>query len=372
MKMLLCLLAVSLTLAFLSEKYFPKNRIGENGTRRVRLNLFFIAMVVILGFACGLRTSYNDTTAYINGFRNAPLPMEYIKGQPNLLGNPAYYIFQSFFRHHLSDNYHVYFTVVALFCMASFLRFLRRYSENFIFSVLMFFCLGLYVFCFAAPKQCIGMALLTYSVPLLLKRKWVGFYLVVLLAALFHTYALVFVILPLFLQKPWTAVTYLTVAATLLVLFTFEETITVFLDRAEDFGKHIAEEEVFDNQSINIFRVAVFSVPPVIAFVFRRRLWPLMEPRHCLMINMSILSLLVMSLGLVSAANLFGRCAYYFEIGAMVALPWMLDKLFSHRAVKYVSALAAVCYLGFFLYDIRGFSEAHTGIGLIEFVKTLF
>ena len=125
MKMLLCLLAVSLALAFLSERYFPRAPLGENKARRAQLNLFFIAMVVILGFACGLRTSYNDTTAYINGFRNAPLPMEYIKSRPNLLGNPVYYIFQSFFRHHLSDNYHVYFTVVSLFCMASFLRFLR-------------------------------------------------------------------------------------------------------------------------------------------------------------------------------------------------------------------------------------------------------
>lgn len=370
--MLLSLLAVSLLLTFLSERYRLRSPLENRKRRRLRVDLFFIAMVVILGFACGLRTGYNDTTAYINGFRNAPLPMEILRSRPNPLGNPLYYLFQSIFRHHISDNYHVFFVTVALFCTGSFLRFLKRYSENLTFSVLMFFCLGLYVFCFAATKQCIGMAILTYSVPLLLKKKWVGFYAVVLLAALFHTYALVFVILPLFLHKPWTVMTYITVAATVIVLFTFEETITSFLVRAEELGKNISETEVFDYNSINVFRVAVFSVPAVISLVFRRRLWPVMEPRHSLMINMSILSVLVMSLGLVSAANLFARCSFYFELGAMVSVPWMLNRLFGKRSVKYVSTLAAVCYIAFFLYDIRNFGANYTGIGVIEFLQTLF
>ena len=181
-----------------------------------------------------------------------------------------------------------------------------------------------------------------------------------------------FVILPLFLNRPWTPITYATILAVVFVLFTFESSISTFLDYAEEIGKDINEAEVFDTEGINIFRLAVFSVPPLMSFAFQPLLRQQYDRSTSVMMNMSILSFLVMCLGLLSAANLFGRSAVYFEIGTVLILPWLVNRLFEPKSSHFVSLCAGACYILFFMYDTRGFSGNYRAISLGEFFATLF
>lgn len=364
---LLLIFAAALLLAYCSEHRIMV--IGRSNGKCIDIPV--IIMIVILSFFCGLRTAFNDTSTYIGGFQNAVTLTEFWENKPNLLGNPLYYWFQSFFRHHISDNYHLFFVVISFFTISCFVRFIRRYSTNFTFSVLLFFCLGLYLSNFAAMKQCIAMAVLTLAIPKLLEKKYFQFYLLVFIAMLFHTYAIMYAILPLFTRKPWTSVTYITIFAVVFVLFTFQSTITNFLEYAETLGKDINEEQVFETQSVNVFRLAVFSVPPLLSFVFRGMIWPQLKRAENVMINMSILSFLVMCLGLASAANLFGRSAIYFEIGTIIIMPWIIQKLFTRDSAQLVLSLAAICYFAFFLYDIQTFSSSYAAISFREFVISL-
>lgn len=365
---LLLIFAAALLLAYCSDRHILF--IGRSNGKYIDLPL--IIMIVMLSFFCGLRTAFNDTSTYINGFQNAVTLTEFWESKPSVWGNPLFYWFQSFFRHHISDNYHLFFALIAFFTISCFVRFIRRYSIDFTFSILLFFCLGLYLSNFAAMKQCLAMAVLTVAVPKLLERKYVWFYLLVFIAMLFHTYAIMFAILPLFTQRPWTVVTYITIIAVVVVLFTFEDSITSFLEYAEELGKDISSTEVFETQSINLFRLAVFAVPPLLSFAFRRLLWKRTDQTANLMMNMSILSFLVMCLGLSSAGNLFGRCAIYFEIGTIVGLPWIIQKLFTHKSAQLVFVVAAACYFAFFLYDIQDFSNSYRAISLWQFITGLF
>lgn len=364
---LLLILAAALLLAYCSEHRIMV--IGRSNGKYVDLPV--IIMIVMLSLFCGLRTAFNDTQTYISGFQNAVTLTEFWESKPTLWGNPLYYWFQSFFCHHISDNYHLFLLVIAFFTISCFVRFIKRYSEDFTFSILLFFCLGLYISNFAAMKQCIAMAVLTLAISKLLDKKYIWFYLLVFVAMLFHTYAVMFAILPLFMRKPWTSVTYITVFAVIFILFTFQSTITNFLEYAEGLGKEINEAEVFETQSINIFRLAVFSVPPLLSFAFRDRLWPQLKRTDNVMINMSILSFLVMCLGLASAGNLFGRSAVYFEIGTIVILPWIIRELFTRKSAQLVLSFAAVCYFAFFLYDIQSFSSSYAAINFQQFIISL-
>lgn len=368
MKDLLILLGISLILAYCSERKMLTYSI----TKHFSIDAALTAMIVILSLFCGLRTAFNDTSTYIGFFNSAPTLEEYWANSPNLFGNPLYYWFQSFFHHHISDNYHLFLLVTAFYSITSFIRFIRRYSENFVFSMLLFFTLGLYLSNFAAMKQCLAMATLTYAIPKLLDRKFVQYYLIVFIAVLWHAYALMFVILPIFISKPWTLVTYGTIAAVVFVLFTFESSISSFLEYAENVGKEISEETVFETDSINVFRLAVFSVPPLLSYVFQKRLNRGIRMSESLMINMSILSFLIMCLGLASAGNLFGRSAIYFEIGTIIILPWIIRKLFTRDSAKFLTSVASICYLAFFLYDSRAFVSEYRAIGFFEFLETLF
>ncbi len=365
---LLILLGISLVLAYCSERKI----LTLSVTKHFSVDLALTALIVMLSLVCGLRTAYNDTSTYIGFFNGAPTLEEYWADSPDLFGNPLFYWFQSFFHHHISNNYHLFFLVIAFYTVSSFVDFIRRYSENFVFSILLFFTLGLYISNFAAMKQCLAMATLTYAIPKLLDKKYIQFYLIVFVATLWHAYAIMFVILPIFMSKPWTLVTYITIAAVIFVLATFESTISGFLERAEDIGKEISESEVFDTASINLFRLAVFGVPPLLSFLFKGTVNDGISSQKSLMINLSILSFLIMCLGLASAGNLFGRSAIYFEIGTIIILPWIIDRLFTKASARLVFQIATICYLAFFLYDTRAFVAEYRAIGFMDFLRMLF
>ncbi len=362
------LLAASLVLAYCSQKEILTFR-GVTGRR---YDVALIALIVMLSLFCGLRTNYNDTGTYIAMFLEAPTWVEFWASGPNLLGNPGYYLFQTIFRHSISDNYHLYLLTIAFFITSVYVTFIRRYSENFTFSILLFFSIGLYISEFAALKQHIAMAILMLALPQLLKKRYATYYVLVFMAMLFHTYALLFVIVPLFLNRPWTKTTYLTVIVIVAVLFTFESSITSLLTHAENLGKEIAESEVFDTASINLFRLAVYAVLPALSFVFQRYLNPGYSRETKMMVNMSILSFLVMSLGLASGANLFSRCAIYYEIGTIVVFPWVIWETFNQKSYRIVLGAAAVCYLLFFYMDISTFAMEYRAISVGEFFTSLF
>ena len=350
MTKLLLVFAASLFLAYISEQ--NTRAILASGHRYSVWNDWaYIALVVVLTLFTGLRTNYNDTWNYINAFRSAPDLPTYLASPDawNLFKNPLFYFFQSCLKTVTDNAQWLIFTTSAItqICL---LRFFKRYSEHFLFSVFIYFALDTFVFTLAALKQVAAMAILTLSFPYLEKGKWGRYYLIVAVAMMIHTYAMAFFILPFFRTRPWRLFTFLFVAAMVFLMFNFEETITAFMEQANDLGKTLADYEVFDDYTINVFRLAVYAVPPVVSFAFQA--WILRNSTRMdnIFIHMSIISLAFMSMGTQSGANMFARMATYFELGTICILPKMLEKTFESRSYRLVSGLAIICFFGFFAY----------------------
>ena len=181
--------------------------------------------------------------------------------------------------------------------------------------------------------------------------RWVRYFATVFVAMLIHTYAMFFLVLPIFTQRPWKQFTYLVVIVLVLVLNNFQDVIGEFMDQANELGKSLDETEVFDDHTVNLLRLAVYVVPPLLSFVFMRWVFHGSGRMEHLLVHMSIISLAFMSLGTQSGANMFGRMGNYFEMGTLVCLPWMLKQTFSRDSGKLVMAAAAVCFFGFFVYQ---------------------
>ncbi len=364
---MLILLGVTMCLAYCSQHGILVVPL----TKKHKLDIPLIAIIVALSLVTGLRTEFNDTGTYIASFKETVTLEKYIDSSPGLLDYPLFYGYQSFFRHYISDNPHLFLLSIAIFTNASFILFIRKHSDNFAFSILIFFALGLYVSTMAAMKQCLAMAVLCFAINKLIDKKYFTFYLLVFIAMLFHAYAIMFAVLPIFTQKPWTIITYVAIIAIVFVIFTFESTITSFLEFAGDAGKEIDEQYVIGTESINLFRLAVFSVPPILSFIFQELLNESYDRKKHVMMNMSIISFLIMCLGLMSAANLFGRSAIYFELGTIIILPWLVKEMFSEESQKTGHILVGSCYAAFFAYSVIGFSGGYRALSVIEFIKTL-
>lgn len=374
MTKLLAVFAVALFLAYISEKN-TRITIASGQHYTPRKDWAFVGLVIVLVLFAGLRTSYNDTWNYIEGFNSAPGALEWLANPENLnpFTNPLFYFYQSVIKTVFHDAQALIFisAIITQFC---FLLFFKRYATHFTFSIFIYFTLGTFVFTLAAIKQVLGMAVVTLALPYLEKKKWIPYFLIVVVAMLIHTYALAFVVLPLFRVKPWRTFTFVFIIVTAVIMMNFETAITEFMEQANDLGKTLADYEVFDDATINVFRLGVYAVPPIISLLLQK--WVLNDTTKLdhVLIHMSIISLAFMVMGTQSGANMFGRMANYFELGTICCLPTMLEKTFEEKSYKLILLVASVCFLAFFFYANAiniNFGEHYQSISILQFVQIL-
>lgn len=369
-------------LMYLSQVYYPTPAQLEGpqtGRRHFMLrkaDIFMIAVIVWMTCFSFLRTSYNDTWNYIFAWNNSNGARAFLEsgGLLDLTGNPLSNLWRDI-SHDISDNYHIYFLLPALLSSFAVVKLFKKYSVNPALSMLVFFSLGTYIVYVAALKQCFAIFFLLLSIPYAEEKKYVRFYLLVAIAILFHTHAFMFLILPLLFGRPWGIITYLGLLTTIFAMLTYDRTLGAFMEYAQSIGALVDEGEVFDGHQINLMRVAVYWIPPILAFVFRKHLFRGSSRRENLFVNMSIVCAMILTIGTVQAANLFARMAAYFEIATAISLPWMIKRLFTKRSAQFVTVCAAVLYFGYFLYEFgvsKNFGNDYSAITLWQFVTDLF
>lgn len=338
-------------------------------------NIFFAIVVFAYILYAGLRTGYNDTAQYISSFSGA-VPLSEFLADPDktdIFHNPLFYGFSSWMRG-MTENYHIFFMVLAIFDAILLIRFIRNHSfGHFSYAILLFWGFGIGMLGIAALKQITAMAILTLAYDDLLNHRWIRFFLLVVIAALVHTYAILFLVMPFFLSRPWNWKTTLLIIGTGMVLLAFNLTIASVLDYADELGKSVSSSEVFDGHGMNPFRVMVYAVPPAALFVFRDRLVPNMDRDQFALANMSIISFMFVLLGSVQGANMFGRLASYFMFGNICLLGWIIEELFNRESQIVVYTFSSLMFLAFIYVDnlyIDAYG-GYTSISLLEFMREL-
>lgn len=382
MRKLILLYWGTVLLMYLSQNVYPvdlRHGASQNGRGNYMWRKSDVFMVVIIAWmTCFsfLRTKYNDTGTYINGFVNAQSVAEGIENGTftDWTGNPLSMLYRSVL-HDVTDNYHIYFLFPALMSSFAVVKLCKNYSVNPALSLLIFYSIGTYVMYIAALKQCLAMFFLLMALPYVLEKKYVKFYILTFVAVLFHTHAFMFLIVPLLTGKPWGKVTWIMLGCVLFAMATYNVTLGAFMRYAQSLGAFVAEDEVFDGHQINVIRVLVYWVPAAFSFVFRQKLFSDSSKTEDMFANISITSALILTIGLVEGANLYARMAGYFEIAAAITLPWMIRKIFAKQSIQFVSIVAAVLYFGYFCFEFvvtKDFGNNYAAISLWEFVTSLF
>lgn len=382
MKNLILLYWGAIFLMYLSQVYYPvETRIAGRQTGKYsfmwrKSDIFIVVAIAWMTCFSFLRTSYNDTATYIKTFFEAESVAEGIANGTfvDWTGNPWSMFYRSLM-HDLTDNYHIYFFFPAVMSSFAVVKLFKRFSVSPAFSLLIFFSVGTYVMYLAALKQCLAMFFLLMALPYAIDRKYGRFYLLVLVAIMFHTHAFMFAIVPFLLEKPWGKVTWFLLGATLFAMATYDRTLGAFMAYAQSLGALVAEIEVFDDHQINILRVLVYWIPALFALLFRRRLFVNSTRTENLFVNMSIVSAFILTIGLVQGANLYARMAAYFEIATAIALPWMIKKLFTKQSAQLVTVMASILYFGYFYYEFaisKDFGANYSAITLWQFIQSLF
>lgn len=331
---------------------------------RTKNRLCYLLIFLILSFYVGLRTDYNDTYSYIQGYLVAE-PVAQLPEAFSFGDHPGFFLTRSWLKS-LGVSVHGFLLFFSLIFVGSSLFFFWKYSPSFALSLFLYYATNSYTFSAAAVKQNAAISLALLAIMFALKNKWLIFALLLAVASTFHTYVLMFALVPLLFFKPWSAPTYIMLAVFVSAGFMLDSLLGTIIDITTLMGDTYEEERLI-GEGINVFRVLVSNVPTALAFVYRKTLWQNCSKAECLIINLAMLNGAIMFVGQFGKAIYFSRLASYFTIMQCVALPIIISKLPRNRKKLLTSAMV-LGYVGFFLYGNQAFNEGFKRITLTDYL----
>ena len=371
MKRLWILLAASLVMAWMIDH---RDQELQRRDANRREHMVTVLMIVVLSFFCGLRTWGNDTGTYLDIYEYLTPTLDKITASntPEFSSGIGFFYMSSLLKT-LGLSKQDYLMFYAFASVIPYVLFVRKHSRTMVFGVFLMFATGFYTFTLAAIKQCMATGLCLMAVDFALDRKWIRYSVFVGLAILFHPYALVYLLVPFMMFKPWTPKTFVYVGIFIAAGFYLDTLIGTVLDITDMMGAEYTTDELM-GEGINLFRVAVSFVPLLLAALYGKALFQNSTREDDLMFNLAMLNALIMFVGIFGTANYFARLANYFLPAQVIVLPWILGKAHPRDKAWLVPA-CIVGYLGYFYYEnaiIRPFDTNYAHTSFWGYIAGLF
>ncbi len=341
-----------------------------NGRKMHRQLFFSLMLFLLLAIFIGLRTHYNDTDTYRHGYeRIAAFPEYWDTAKMELGANFGYGIVNAWLKTNgvISQDYLMFWAMLAT---GLYVFFLHKHSTNYALTIFLLFATGVFTFLCAAIKQVTAVGICLIAIHLFLKKKYLPYVLLVLLASTIHPYSLMFLFAPLFTYKPWTGKTYFFIVLFIAVGLALQPLMGTIINITTMIGEEYTIDE-FKEAGVNIMRVLVCNVPLALSFVYRKELFEDSTKEQDLFMNLAMLNGAIMFVGLFGTANYFGRLANYFLMFQVVSLPWMLEKL-PRQKRQLLKIAMVVCYFAYFYYSNginQPFDECFSRYSLSEYLS---
>lgn len=333
--------------------------------------VFYTILSVVLTLFVGLRTHYNDTQTYLHAYSLIDPSVSLSVVDLSLGNNPGFNMTNILLKR-AGVSGQSYLMLYAVVTVSINLWFLRKYSTNLWLSVFLYITVAGYTNNLAAMKQCVAVALCLVGVDRAIRKKWISFVLWVLLGSLFHAYALMYLLTPLLMFRPWSRKTYILILGTLIVGALLQPLMGTIINITSMLGEEYSAE-TFAGEGINPFRLAVVLVPVLLSFMCQKHIARENDPAYNLLLNLVTMNALIMYIALFGTANYFARLANYFVIFHAVTIPWLF-RFFETNSRKFLTGCAIAGYFGFFYYGnviYQPLDYYYAGITLLEYLQSL-
>lgn len=316
--------------------------------KKISVILSGIAFTIYMGFR-----SYRvgtDTLSYIETFEFTPkFSISYLQ-EAFSKKEALYKVLQSLVRT-FTDNYTVFFTIIAIFFMWSICRFIYKYSANPTMSFISFMSMVYFCFSLAGIRQTIALGILLFAMDAMIEKKPIRALILVGIASLFHISSLIglFIILIYYLH-----LNTLYIAACAVVSAFMFISGNSFWKRVVDLiweDTRVYEEE-FGGTSVLIVLVLVaigiaFIAPKI--FMGKRKLQQLdAEEQRVIETNAYFYRLFLFSIPFqvlaIYQANAF-RVAMIFHIVMIALLPNAVKMVKSYRERSLLTLVLIGCFL---------------------------
>lgn len=220
------------------------------------------------------------------------------------------------------DNFILYNLVLSALTYIPVIVILRKYSNDFVYTMMLYITMMTYYSPFNGVRQGIATAICFLGYPLLNEKKYFKYICLILVASLFHSSALLIIPLSIIVtQKAWSKTIIVVVALLSLSLIILPNLWTYLIRILELVGlEKMAEDYRLFNlrEGVNILRIAVAIMPVMISMIYYKILVA-NNPKIDLLINMSLMAAIFMIYG--SRVTVLARLSTYFFIFNALLIP---------------------------------------------------
>ena len=327
-----------------------------NGSAVVRcVPLFAIIAFLPVILWAGFRPRYGfaDTSAYVTMYLNLP---EDFNGLREYLAtidkDKGFYLLSGIIKMIFGSNYRPFLLISAVFQGACIIKFYRNYSPDYIMSIFLFIISAdYYAWMMNGIRQFLAVTIIYFAISLLVRKKYILFCVVVLIAATVHQTAIIMIPIALIVQgKPWNKKTLLMIAMALLAVF-FTNQFTSLLNTAlEDTAYSANATEMAGQAGVNPLRVAVYAVPAALAFVGRKKLDKENNQVINISVNMSIITLALYLIAMVTSGIMMGRLPIYTSLFNYILLPYEIEHIFDNKSRLFLRVALVLLYMAYYYY----------------------
>ena len=316
--------------------------------------LTFLPIIWLVGH----RGYFADTSAYIHSFLCMPSEFDGISNYLLTIDkDKGFYLFSSVLKVIFGNDYVIYLTIIATIQSISLILVYRKYSTNYIVSVLLFLLSTDYVMWMCnGMRQFLAVVIIFAATTLMLKKKYIPVILVILLASTIHQSALIMIPIVFIAQgKAWNKKTLIFLGLVVLAVAYVSEFTSLMNDTLENTQyADMTNDFIFtEDDGTNPLRVVVYSIPAILSFIDRKQIKASKDPVINLCTNMSIISMGIYIVSMFTSGIYIGRIPIYVSLYSYILLPWEIDHLFSAEIRKYVYIAMVVCYLLFYYYQMH-------------------
>ena len=267
-------------------------------------------------------------------------------------GDWGFYALLSFFRGIFHANNQALFFICALITMGC--LFYRYYKLDLTDKETLFFLFitcGMYASTMNGVRQWFASGILFLAFPLIKKKRWLPYFVIVLLVSTVHSSALIFMLLYFVIKnRAWGKTMKGMIFFALILLVTYPVTgryISMLLAESENFSQY-SNQVISSGYGANVFRIMVYVLPVLVAFCFRNKMKQ--EPYYDIIINFAVLDMLFMMLAMTNWV--YARFCIYFDPFLLIVYIWILKYCFTRNSKRLARVLYYALFLAYFWYQM--------------------
>lgn len=349
-----------LVLAGLFTTYaFPRVPVRVLGKKKYRWSwgavLILVSPYVLW---CMNRSWFGDTETYRKTFLAAPSSL--LKIASYLTENTkdkGFSVFMILLKSIIGNHDKIFFLIVAAFQMFCVAYFFRKYARDFLFCLFMFIASTDYFsWMFNGMRQFIAVCIILLATRFMLERRYVAAIAVILLAATIHGSALIMIPIMFIIQgRAWngkTVVMIIAVVVSVAFIGQFVQGLDNLLADTQ-YSDMITNEIWTTDDGTNMLRVLFYSIPAIISLVGKRYIDYADSPVINLCVNCSICTMCIYILSAFSSGIYIGRLPIYTTLQGYVAVPWMIDHMFSENTARLVKIGLIAGFIAFYYVQMH-------------------